>query len=57
VGAKTHREPGVKREIRIAGDEGVVRYQVRSADKDYPWVDGGGTRLTWTWPNLKKYLY
>ena len=56
VGAKTHSAPGVKKEAKIALAEGVTRYQIKSADKNYAWVDGGGMHLNWTWPNLKKYL-
>lgn len=56
VGAKTYRAPGVRKEIRIAKEEGITRYQIKSADNDYSWVEDAGTRLTWTWENLKNYL-
>ncbi len=56
VGEKTHKAPGVKKEAKIAQDEGVTRFQIKSADKGYQGVEGGGTHLNWTWPNLKAYL-
>jgi len=56
VGEKTHKAPGVKKEAKIAQAEGVTRFQIKPADKSYQWVEGGGTHLNWTWPNLKNYL-
>ena len=46
----------LSKEAKIALAEGVTRYQIKSADKNYAWVDGGGMHLNWTWPNLKTYL-
>ena len=56
VGVETHKAPGVKKEAKIAEDEEVTRFQIKSADKLYQWVDGGGRHLSWTWENLKNYL-
>lgn len=55
VGPKTHKAPGVLKEISMARDEGIPIYQIigyRDSQPDP--VPGAGRLLSWNWENLKK---
>ena len=56
LGSRTHNASGVKKEVRIATEEGKHRFQLKPQDKNPQPVTGGGVVYNWTWDNLKKLL-
>jgi len=57
VGPKTHRAPGVLKEIAMAREEGKKIVQVIGyRDGNYTAVPGAGRLYRWNWENLKKIL-
>jgi hypothetical protein len=54
VGPSTHKAPGVLKEVRIAGEEGVRIAQIIGyRDGDYTAVANAGRLYAWNWENLK----
>lgn len=57
VGPKTHKAPGVLKEVKMARDEGIKIVQVIGyKDGDYTAVPNAGRLYSWNWENLKKLL-
>lgn len=57
VGSKTHKAPGVLKEVKFARDLNVFIFQIIGyKDGDYTAVPDGGHLYTWSWENLKKLL-
>lgn len=57
VGAKTHKAPGVLKEVAMARELGKPVVQVIGyRDADYTAVPGAGRLYRWNWENLKKIL-
>lgn len=57
VGPKTHKAPGVLKEIKFAKDLNVFIFQVIGyKDGDYTAVPDGGRLYKWSWDNLKNLL-
>jgi len=57
VGPKTHRAPGVLKEIAMARRNSVPIVQVIGyRDGDYTAVPNAGRLYRWNWENLKKLL-
>lgn len=57
VGSKTHKAPGVLKEVKFARDLNVFIFQVIGyKDGDYTAVPDGGRLYKWDWDNLKKLL-
>lgn len=57
LGPKTHKAPGVLKEVRIAKKLDKHRFQVIGyKDGDYTAVPDGGRVYSWNWDNLKKLL-
>lgn len=57
VGAKTHKAPGVLKEVAMARKAGVKIVQIIGyKDRDYTPVPDAGRLYAWSWENLKKLL-
>lgn len=57
VGSKTHKAPGVLKEVKFARDLDVFIFQVIGyKDGDYTAVPDGGRLYKWNWDNLKQLL-
>lgn len=57
VGSKTHKAPGVLKEVEIAGQERIPTIQIIGyKDEDYTPVPGAGRLYSWNWENLKNLL-
>jgi hypothetical protein len=57
LGPKTHKAPGVLKEVRIARELEKDMFQVIGyKDGDYTPVPNGGRVYSWNWENLKKLL-
>lgn len=57
VGPKTHRAPGVLKEVAMAREEGKPIVQVIGyRDGDYTPVPDAGRLYRWDWDNLKRLL-
>ena len=57
AGAKTRSSSGVRKEVKIAREEGVPVAQIIGyKKKKCPRVPNAGRRYRWTYPNLKKLL-
>jgi hypothetical protein len=57
VGPKTHRAPGVLKEVRMAREARIPIVQVIGyKDGDYTPVPDAGRLYRWNWDNLKKLL-
>lgn len=57
VGPKTHRAPGVLKEVRMAREEGIPIFQVIGyKNGNYTAVPNAGRLYRWNWDNLKKLL-
>jgi len=57
VGEKTHRAPGVLKEVQMARDEQVPMFQVIGYRDSHPTpVPDAGRLYEWNWDNLKKLL-
>ncbi len=57
LGPKTHKAPGVLKEVKIANELEKHRFQVIGyKDGDYTAVPNGGRVYSWNWDNLKKLL-
>jgi hypothetical protein len=57
VGPKTHRAPGVLKEVAMAREEGKKIVQVIGyRDGNYTAVPGAGRLYRWNWENLKTIL-
>jgi hypothetical protein len=57
LGEQTYRAPGVLLEVAMAREEQKQMFQVIGyRDRVCPSVNGGGRRLAWSWPNLKRVL-
>ena len=57
VGERTHRAPGVLKEVAMARAANVKIVQVIGyRDGDYTPVPNAGRLYAWNWPNLKKLL-
>ena len=56
LGSKTHGAPGVKKEVRMAKEEGKLRIQLKLEGTNPPRVDDAGVVYDWNWPNLKTLL-
>ena len=57
VGPKTHKAPGVLKEVRMAREEGIPIVQVIGyKDGNYTAVPNAGRLYTWNWDNMKKLL-
>ena len=57
VGPKTHKAPGVLKEVQMARDEGIAIVQVIGyKDGNYTAVANAGRLYAWNWENLKKLL-
>ena len=58
LGAKTHRAPGVLKEVRLARELGKNIVQlIGHKDGHYKRIPGAGVLYRWTWDNLQKILY
>lgn len=58
AGSKTRRAPGVRREVKIAREEGIPVAQIIGyKNKRCPRVPSAGRRYKWTDENLQKLLY
>jgi len=58
LGSKTLRAPGVLKEVAMAQELGVTRFQVigySNGSEDWA-VPGAGRTYAWNWENLKKLL-
>jgi len=57
LGPKTHKAPGVLKEVKMANELKVDICQIIGyVDKDCPEVEGAGPMHYWTWDNLKRLL-
>ena len=57
VGPKTHKAPGVLKEVGMAREEGIPIVQVIGyKDGNYTAVPNAGRLYTWNWDNMKKLL-
>ena len=56
LGASTHSASGVKKEVKMANEEGIARFQLEPQDKIRTAVAGAGVKYNWTWPRLKELL-
>ena len=57
VGPKTHKAPGVLKEVGMAREEGVSIVQVIGyRDGNYTSVPNAGRLYAWNWDNMKKLL-
>lgn len=57
VGPKTHRAPGVLKEVKMARDEGKPIVQIIGyREGDYTAVPNAGRLYRWSWETLKKLL-
>jgi len=57
VGSKTHKAPGVLKEVKMARDNEKPIFQVIGyKDGDYKPVPDAGRLYSWNWDNLKKLL-
>ena len=57
VGPKTHKAPGVLKEVKIAREESIPIVQIIGyRDGDYIAVPDAGRLYRWDWENLKKLL-
>ena len=57
VGPKTHKAPGVLKEVGMAREEGMPIVQVIGyKDGNYIAVPNAGRLYAWNWDNLKKLL-
>ena len=57
VGPKTHKAPGVLKEVGMAREEGVPIVQVIGyKDGNYTAVPNAGRLYAWNWDNMKKLL-
>jgi len=57
VGPKTHKAPGVLKEVGMAREEGVTIVQVIGyKDGNYTAVPNAGRLYAWNWDNMKKLL-
>lgn len=57
VGPKTHKAPGVLKEVGMAREEGIPIVQVIGyKDGDYTTVPNAGRLYAWSWDNMKKLL-
>lgn len=57
VGSKTHKAPGVLKEVKFARELNVFIFQVIGyKDGDYTAVPDGGRLYKWNWDNLKQLL-
>ncbi|MDP4148550.1 MAG: TIR domain-containing protein [Bacteroidota bacterium] len=57
LGHKTHRAPGVLKEVKIARELGKRVIQIIGyKDRQYTRVPQGGVLYNWTWENLVKIL-
>jgi len=57
VGPKTHKAPGVLKEVKMAEELGKTKFQIIGyKDGDYTAVPNGGRLYSWSWDNLKKLL-
>lgn len=57
VGPKTHRAPGVLKEVAMAREAKIPMVQVIGyRDGDYTAVPNAGRLYRWNWENLKKLL-
>ena len=57
VGPKTHKAPGVLKEVAMAREEGKKIVQIIGyKDGDYTAVPNAGRLYSWSWDNLKKLL-
>jgi len=57
VGPKTHKAPGVLKEVKIARKESIPIVQVIGyKDRNYTAVPNAGRLYTWNWNNMKKLL-
>ena len=55
VGPKTHKAPGVLKEVAIARNLGKPIYQIIGyRDRNYTAVPNAGRLYSWNWENLKK---
>lgn len=56
LGSKTYRASGVKKEVKMARDNGVRTFQLKPQATNPTPVANGGKVYNWTWENLKKQL-
>ncbi len=57
VGPKTHKAPGVLKEVGMAREEGIPIVQVIGyKDGHYTAVPNAGRLYAWNWDNMKKLL-
>ena len=58
LGPKTRYAPGVKKEVSMANDEGISKFQIIGyKDGTSNWaVPDAGRTYAWDWENLKKLL-
>ena len=57
VGPKTHKAPGVSKEVGMAREEGIPIVQVIGyKDGNYTAVPNAGRLYAWNWDNMKKLL-
>lgn len=57
VGPRTHRAPGVLKEVQMAREENIPVVQVIGyKDGDYSAVPNAGRLYRWNWENLKNLL-
>ena len=56
LGDHTHQAQGVRREVRMARQIGVRRFQLRKRGQFPTLIDGAGDVVAWRWENLKKRL-
>ena len=57
AGQRTHKAPGVTKEVKMARELGVPVMQIVGRKKGKcPRVPNAGRRYKWTWENLRKQL-
>jgi len=62
AGEKTYKANGVLKEIAIADSLNSEDYNIKKfqligyCNKECPYVEGAGRRISWTWDNLKNYF-
>lgn len=56
LGSKTYFASGVKKEVKMARDNGVRIFQLKPQNTDPISVTDGGIVYNWTWENLKNQL-
>jgi len=56
LGKKTHKAPGVLKEVKVTRELEKRIFQIKPQDMDCASVENAGRVYNWTWPNLKELL-